>query len=272
MGRHRTALTLALALAGCGGASAPAPAGSGTGGVEGPTGATGPAPSVLVAEGRAGEWNVQVLSDRVLGTGLASLTVRLVSGTGLAVTDAAVTFAANRPATGMIAPVPAGPRPGEDGAYHVDVSLAEAASAADGWTFQVGSTRAGVSAAVALPGIAVLDRRLAGTFTQGDTTILLAVRFETGLRVGSNPVTVALHQVGPAAGSADPVVDASFHVEPYMPSMGHGSSGSVDPVPTATPGVYAGSLAFSMPGDWETSFAVTRGGVEVGRVAIAVAF
>jgi hypothetical protein len=54
--------------------------------------------------------------------------------------------------------------------------------------------------------------------------------------------------------------------------MGHGASGSVAPVPTATPGEYRGSLAFSMAGDWETTFTVSRAGAVLGRPVVTVYF
>jgi hypothetical protein len=48
-----------------------------------------------------------------------------------------------------------------------------------------------------------------------------------------------------------------------MPSMGHGSPGSVAPTLTATPGVYEGQLSFSMAGDWETTMTVSLPSVPV---------
>jgi len=272
MARRLAAVGLALALAACGGSTTVAPdLEAGPGGSTGPTGPTAPSPSVLVAGGRAGPWTVELRSDRPLGTGIASLAVHVTGEGGAVVADASLAFEAHRPATGLVAPVTNGPRIGADGAYHLDVSIAEAASVAAGWTFRVEVTRAGEQAVATFAGLAVVDRRLAGTFTEGGTTSILAVRFETGLRVGSNPITVTLHEAWPGA-AAVPVADATFHVEPYMPSMGHGSTGSADPVPTGSPGTYAGSLFFSMPGDWETTITIVRAGSEVGRVIVAVAF
>ncbi len=269
MGKRRLAVLLSMALAACGGGSTDdTAAGSDSGD---PTAPTDPAPSVLIAAGRAGPWSVEVRSDRALGTGIAALAVRVSAEDGTAVTDASLGVEAWRPATGLVAPVTNGPRIGADGAYHVDVSIAQAASAAEGWTFRLEVTRAGERAVATFAGLAVADRRLAGTFTNGGTTSILAVRFENALRVGSNPFTVTLHEAPPDA-PALPVEGAAFHVEPVMPSMGHGSSGSVDPVPTGSPGTYAGSLFFSMPGDWETTITVSRAGAEVGRVVVTVFF
>ncbi|MEY2668188.1 MAG: YtkA-like, partial [Pseudomonadota bacterium] len=85
-------------------------------------------------------------------------------------------------------------------------------------------------------------------------------------------ITVALHELAPGSALPVPIGDATLHAVPCMPSMGHGSTGTVDPVPTGTAGIYAGSLFFSMPGDWETTFTVTRGGSELGRVPVTVFF
>jgi hypothetical protein len=273
MRRSAIAIVLALSLAGCGGGTTVEP--GGTGGTTGPTGSTGPtgpAPLVLVAEGRAGPWTVRVQSDRSLGTGLVALSVRVAGADGIPVTDAGISFEARRPASGVAAPVSNGPRPGTDGAYHLDLSLAEAAPATDGWTFRIDVTRSGDVATATFPGIAVAERKLAGTFAHGDRTIVLAVRFDAGLRIGANPITVALHEFAPGSGLPVPIGDATLHAVPYMPSMGHGSTGSVDPVPTGTAGVSTGSLFFSMTGDWETTFTVSRAGSEIGRVAARVVF
>lgn len=272
MGQRLAVIGLALVLAACGGSTTGDPdVETGPGGSAGPTGSTGPSPSVLVAGGRAGPFTVEVRSDRSLGTGIAALAVHVTGDGGAAVTDAALAFEAHRPATGLVAPVTNGPRVGADGAYHLDLSIAEAASAADGWTFRVEVSRAGEPAVATFARLPASDRHLAGTFTTGDTTFILAVRFETGLRVGSNPITLTLHEARPGA-AAVPVEGVTVHVEPTMPSMGHGSTGSVDPLPAGSPGTYAGSLFFSMPGDWQTAVTLSRAGSEVGRVVVAVYF
>ena len=275
MGARGTASILAaLALTGCGVSDPAGPGGSpGPTGATGPTGSTGPAPPVLVASGRAGPWTVEIRSDRSLGTGIAAIAIHVGTASGAPAPDVTVAVEAGRPSTGMLAPVVSPPRPGIDGDHHGEVVLAEAAPADAGWSFTVGVTSPGQEpATVIFTGVPVVERRLAGTIRQAQATLVLGVRFEAGLKVGSNPVTVALHEIVPGASTASPVRDAAIHVEPFMPSMGHGSTGSVDPVVTGTPGVYAGALSFSMPGDWETTFTVSRGGSEAGRVVVAVYF
>jgi len=268
---------LALALAACGAGSAEPPsAGSGPTGPTGSTGPTGPTGSawpVLVGSGQAGAYRVEVRSDRELGTGIAGLVIRVASPDGTLPADGSVSFAAAHPSSGIVAPVVSGPRADGDGVWRLDASFTRPAPVADGWSMTVDVRRPGqVDEAVTIVDVPVAERRLGGYFVAGDVRYLLAVRFAGGLRAGPNPVTVSLHAMPVAGGPALPVADAAIHVEPWMPSMGHGSTGSVDPAPGSTPGVYAGSLAFSMPGDWETPFTISRGGEEIGRVVVAVYF
>jgi hypothetical protein len=228
---------------------------------------------VLVGTGQAADLRVEVRSDRALGTGIATLALRVLSADGTSPLDASVSFAAVHPSTGLVAPLVSGPSRDAEGNWRLEASFTRPSAAADGWSMTVDVHRPGRAAAgVTIPDVPVVDRHLGGVFTAGEARYLLAVRFPAGLAAGSNPVTVALHSMAVAGGPALPVADAAIHVEPWMPSMGHGSSGSVDPVPGPVPGVYAGSLSFSMPGDWETPLVVSRAGIELGRVVVAVYF
>ncbi|HET8723162.1 MAG TPA: hypothetical protein VFM53_03085 [Anaeromyxobacteraceae bacterium] len=271
------ALAAALLLAGCGAAPAAdpsAPAGpTGTTGGTGPTGPTGTTGApVVVASGAAGAFQVTVRSDRAPGTGIASLEIAVATG-AVAPAAVAVDLSAVRPASGLRAPVVSGPSPVSPGVYSAALAFAEAGSGGQGWTLVVGVTpEGGARAEVAFTGIAVVERRLAGLIRTGDRTLLLAVRFDGALRVGLNPVTVSLHAVDPAGGAPSPVSAATLHAVPVMPSMGHGSTGTVDPVATGVPGLHAGAIAFSMPGDWETTFTVGLDGAEAGSVATLVYF
>lgn len=68
------------------------------------------------------------------------------------------------------------------------------------------------------------------------------------------------------------VEDLTVTVETYMPSMGHGSTGNVDPSGSGG-GHYEGVVAFNMTGDWEVTFAVTdTSGTELGQVVYALVF
>ncbi len=270
----RAAALLALLLAACGAGGAAST--SGAPGPTGPTGPTGPVVPglpVLVASGQAGACRVEVRSDRELGTGIATLGVVLAGAGGAGVPDATVTVSAARPATGTPAPIVAAPARGADGVFRVDAAFVEASPATGGWRLEVRVFRPGRPAEVAtFDGIPVVERNLAAVLPVEGGRVLVATRFASGLQVGSNPIALSLHEVPGGDGVAAPVVDAAIHAEPWMPSMGHGSAGSVDPVATGTAGVYEGALVFSMPGDWETTLAISRGGAEIGRAAIRVFF
>jgi hypothetical protein len=137
----------------------------------------------------------------------------------------------------------------------------------------VGVARPGQPAVEArFAGLAVQERGLARSFAAGGRQHLLAARFEAGLSVGLNPVVVALAASDDGGATWAPAAGAALGVEPFMPSMGHGASGSVAPTPAGPPGRYRGEVAFSMPGDWEITFPVALGGVEVGRPAVVVWF
>jgi hypothetical protein len=226
----------------------------------------------VVASGRAGSFQVTVRSDRAPGTGIASLEIGVLTAAG-APASVAVDLLAVRPASGLRAPVVSGPSGAGPGTWAASLALAEPGAGDQGWTIVVGVTPDGGSREEAtFPGVAVLERNLAGLIRSADRTLLLAVRFEGALRVGQNPITVSLHAVDPAGGAPSPVSGATVHAVPIMPSMGHGSVGTVDPVATGVPGLYAGELAFSMPGDWETTFTVGLGGAEAGSAVTRVYF
>lgn len=54
---------------------------------------------------------------------------------------------------------------------------------------------------------------------------------------------------------ADPVVDSTLAVTPFMPDMGHGLAADVEVVPDGLGG-HDASWSFTMPGYWELSYAV----------------
>jgi hypothetical protein len=273
MQRGTSALAaILLAACGVGGSPAGVAAPSGPPGPTGPTGggAGDPAAEVVVAAGHAGDLAVEVRSDRPLGTGLTSLQVHLRTADGAAVPDATVTLGAYRPSSGARGPLVRPPTPDTEGVHRAEMLLTEPGP---GWSLDVMVDRPGGSRSQAtFPALEVVDRHLGGRFREGSTTWLLGARFEQALRAGTNPVTVGIVSSDDGGTTFAPVADATLAVEPYMPSMGHGASGSEAPVAGAVPGIYAGSVAFSMPGDWEATFTVWRGGVEAGRVTVAVWF
>lgn len=88
------------------------------------------------------------------------------------------------------------------------------------------------------------------------TKFISSLNFVSAPRVGLNPVIVTLHRMDGAMVFTG-VDDATLVLDPQMPSMGHGSPGSVNPTITAVSGVYEGQLSFSMAGAWETTLTVS---------------
>jgi hypothetical protein len=50
-----------------------------------------------------------------------------------------------------------------------------------------------------------------------------------------------------------PKTDLTTYLTPTMPSMGHGSSGNVDPIHKLN-GMYTGKVNLTMTGDWDLEF------------------
>ncbi len=228
-------------------------------------------PKVSVASASAGDLSVELLADGRLETGMTPVYLKVTNAAG-PVTDAEVTFAPLMSmGNGMdhACPVIGSPALGPDGLYRVDVVFQMASSDMNTWSATVGITRPGTAAVEAsfslLP---VADSGRARTFAYTDPDTLAtskyvaSLTFLSGPRVGLNPVIVTLHRMQDMM-TFVPVTDVAMALDPQMPSMGHGSAGSVAPTHT-TLGRYEGLLSFSMPGTWETTVTVTRGGVTLG--------
>jgi hypothetical protein len=261
---NRIALSLAfvIALAGCASEDDPT------------------APKTSVATAPAGDLTVELLTDTRLETGMTPIYLKVKTAAGQVVTDAAVTFTPVMAMTGGTshsAPVIGTPTLGGEGLYHCDVVFQMATSAMGSWSATVGVTRPGSATVEAsFPSLTVADSGRAKTFSYWDpdtsvtTKYVASLNFEAAPRVGLNPVVVTLHRMQDMM-TFPPVDDASFVLDPQMPSMGHGSPGSVNPTLTSS-GIYEGQLSFSMAGDWETTVTVSRGAVTIGAPKFATSF
>jgi hypothetical protein len=234
-------------------------------------------PKTSLATAQAGDLTVELLADGPLATGLTPIYLEITRASGEAVTDATVTF---RPLMEMAIGMPHGaptlgpPTLETDGLYRCDVVFQMPSGAAGSWSATAGVTLPGAPEVVAsFPSLAVADSGRARTFvdeTSASTKYVASLNFEAPPRVGLNPVVFTLHRM--ADSETFPAVDDAILVlEPQMPSMGHGSPGSVDPT-LSSAGVYRGQLSFTMAGDWETTVRVSRGGVVVGNPVFAVTF
>lgn len=89
---------------------------------------------------------------------------------------------------------------------------------------------------------------------------------ETGL----NDLVISLHQQQSMMDYPG-VIDATIEFEPWMPSMGHGSSNNVHPAHEEG-GFYQGEVNFNMTGDWELRFNITRNEEELAGPVIELEF
>ncbi len=263
MTRIAFSLALAAALAGCASATKDTSA-----------------PKTSVATAAAGDLTVELLTDTQLETGMTPIYLKVTTASGQVVTDATVTFMPVMAMTGGLnhsAPVIGTPTVGADGLYDCDVVFQMATSATGTWSATGGVTRPGSAMVEAsFPSLTVADSGRARTFSYTDpdtstvTKYVASLNFEAKPKVGLNPVVVTLHRMQDMM-TFVPVDDATIVLDPQMPSMGHGSPGSVSPT-LASSGVYEGQLSFSMTGDWETTVTFSRAGVTIGAPKFATTF
>jgi len=234
---------------------------------------------VSVGSAADGELSVELLTDTRLETGMTPIYLR-IAASGQPVTDASVTFVPLMTMTGTMshsAPVIGPVALDSDGDYRCDVVFQMATSEMGSWSATVKITRTGgAPVEVAFPSLAVADSGRAKTFlytdpaTSAQTKYVASLNFSKPPKVGLNTVVLTLHERVDAM-TFVPVLDATMTMDPQMPSMGHGSPGSVNPTATSQ-GRYEGQLSFSMAGAWETTVAVERGGVAVGKATFATEF
>lgn len=233
-----------------------------------------------IATAAAGDLTVELLTDARLETGTTRIYLRVRDGAGQPITDAAVTFQPTMTMTGSMAhgaPVLGSPTVGADGLYGVRVVFQMPTSDIGSWSAVVGVTRPGAATLEAsFPALDVADSGRAKSFSYTEpgastaTKYVASLNLEAEPKVGLNPVVVTLHRMEDMM-TFVPVDDAAIALDPQMPSMGHGSPGSVDPTLTSA-GDYEGQLSFAMAGEWLTTVTFSRGGAVIGAPQFAIAF
>ena len=248
-----------LSLSACGGSTpAPAPA------------------KVSLGTATAGTYTVELLADKELGTGANAVYAKVsVTATGAVVSNAALTI---KPMMDMVTMQHSCP---VTGPFEYDATKAlydtgVVFQMAGTWTATVALTPSGGSPLTAsYTGLVVTDTGSAKSFTVGSGMMavkyVLSMNFVSAPVVGLNPIAVGLYATTDMGMNFTPVDDASFVLDPQMPSMGHGSPGSVNPTLVAD-GVYSGKLSFSMPGAWETTVTVNRGGATLAAPRFLTSF
>lgn len=232
-----------------------------------------------------GDLTVELLTDTRLETGMTPIYVKVTKVTGQPVADATVAFVPLMTMTTDMgtmshgAPVIGPPALGTDGLYHCDVVFQMPTTASGSWSATVGVTPPAPApeTSFAFPSLTVTESGRAARFSYTDpvtsevTKYVMSLNFEAAPQVGLNPIVVTLHDTRDNGMTFAPVDDAAFALDPQMPSMGHGSSGSVNPT-IVSPGVYEGRLSFSMEGDWVTTVTVRRGDAIIAMPAFATTF
>jgi len=122
----------------------------------------------------------------------------------------------------------------------------------------------------------VADSGRSATFMYTDpvtsisTKYVVSMNFEAAQRVGLNPVIVTVHQRQDMM-TFPPVDGLTITLDPQMPSMGHGSPGSINPT-LVSDGRYSGKLSYSMTGPWETTVTIEKDGVVLGKPVFKTLF
>lgn len=226
-----------------------------------------------VAVGAADGWIVRLLADARPQVGVNALAVEVRTAWGAPVEGATVELRLRHasPAGSHGCPV-VGPGAGGAGGRYPFVAVLQEPSGAGAWSGEVLVSRGGPAATVPLPAFEVVTGKdLARSFSSGGIDYVLALEFLAAPVVGLSPVAVTLHASRDQGATFAPVGDATLTLEPWMPSMGHGSEGSVDPTPVS-PGWYEGKVSFSMAGPWVVTVAASRAGEPIGSPAFDVAF
>lgn len=235
---------------------------------------------VSLGTAAAGELKVELLTETRLETGMTPVYVKLTTSGGEPVRDATVSFLPMMAMTGGMshgAPVLVEPARAAEGLYPCAVVFQMASGAMGSWSAKVTVTRPGATTAEAsFEALTVADSGRAKVFSftapgaAAATKVVTSLNFTAPPRVGLNPVIVTLHTMQDALTFA-PIEDAELALDPQMPSMGHGSPGSVDPTHSSL-GRYEGKLSFSMAGPWETTLTISRGGTTLGAPKFETSF
>ena len=245
-------------------------------------GGSSPAPTVKtsVATVQQSGLKVELLAASRLEVGMTPIWIKITTTSGDLVRDAGVKVV---PLMTMAdkshsAPVIESPEYMDGEYYGFAVVFSMPSGAMGTWSASVTVQRPTGDPVVAVfDNLTVADTGRARSFSYTEpgatmaTKYLASLNFDEPPRVGLNPVTVTLHRMQDMM-TFMPVTDAVISLDPQMPSMGHGSPGSVNPTHT-TLGRYAGKLSFSMAGDWQTTLTIKKPtGETLGSMTIATTF
>ncbi len=240
-----------------------------------PTPTPTPTPSPYVTLGTATTSNnetVTLLADDSLTVGYTKLYVTIKDANGDAMTGATVDFAPLMDMGSMQHACPI-----EQPSYNATSEMYEGvlvfimSSASGTWTLDVNvnGNPASFTLNVNDSPSGIKD---VGTYTGTDGGVyIVSFKRPNTWQVGMNDFEILVHKkTSMMTFPADDSFDIIF--EPIMTSMGHSSTGNVDPVNTSN-GHYVGQVNLSMAGDWRFHFDMQQSGVSiVGDATLDILF
>ena len=235
---------------------------------------------VSLAYASVGELNIEMLTDTRLETGLTPVYVKLSDAKGRDVTDADVTVVPlmyMSDGKNHTAPLYGPPAVDENGYYRCDVVFQMPTSDTGYWDMKVVVEQPGADPVeTTFQKVVVADSGRSVPFlyadpeTKVETKYIVSLNFDAAQKVGLNPVLVTVNQKVDMW-NFPPVDGLTITLDPQMPSMGHGSPGSVNPR-WSSPGQYRGELSLSMAGPWETTVTLKKGDVTLGAPVFKFTF
>lgn len=133
------------------------------------------------------------------------------------------------------------------------------------WDVELTIEREGETETVTFVSVDVAESDARRDLVVGEKKYIVTLNFAGAPKVGKNPFVLTVHERAGMMGGFPAVSDLAVTVTPEMPTMGHGSSGNVDPVHDRD-GNYRGEVNLTMSGLWTLDFVFARDGVELGQV------
>lgn len=142
---------------------------------------------------------------------------------------------------------------GTNGSWTVDVDIT-----ADGKTETAHLVINRVITTTPVRKIVVIDSLQSTPGTWVITKYPISMVIPNAWKVGNNPFEITIHKMESMM-SFPAVTDLTAEIIPEMPSMGHGSPNNVNPVHLSN-GHYAGTVNFTMTGDWRIHLTIKKDG------------
>lgn len=142
----------------------------------------------------------------------------------------------------------------KDGFYHCAVIFTMSSNTAWKVGITIHDHEADTTITVHVP-ISVATSGNVKTIKDASNVKYVLTLLNSAWKVGMNDVKVSAYRTVDGF-DYTPVDNASMKLEPTMPSMGHGSMGNIDPVPTGN-SWYTGKVNLTMTGDWQYAVTMT---------------